>query len=166
MKKNILLYLFIFSLLINVFTYMYFTNKEKYDTEKIENLDARVASLKDSLTITNDNLQRADYFSFSQNLNARNYFRNQNVDELEIKVRDGIYEKNKNPEGNPLVQYPPMDNKPFKINKIKVINNRWIIADYTNGKLWGEVLIKYFVEDNGDITYETIETLLHMNSMY
>ncbi|NDI99141.1 hypothetical protein GWA97_08655 [Flavobacterium sp. LaA7.5] len=166
MKKNILLYLFIFSVLINVFTYVYFTNKQKHDAEKVDNLNVRVTSLKDSLAVTTDYLQRADYFSLSQNLNARNYFRGQDADALEIKVRDGIYEKNKNPEGNPLIQYPSLDDNPYKINKIKVINNRWIIADFTNGKLWGEVLIKYFVEDNGDITYETMETLLHVNSMY
>ena len=166
MKKNILLYLFIFSILINVFTYVYFTNKQKYDAEKTENLTTRIESLKDSLSVTTDKQQRADYFSLEQNLNARNYFRGQDVDALEIKVRDGIYEKNKNAEGNPLIQYPSIDGKPYRINKIKILNNRWIIADFTNGKLWGEVLIKYFIEENGDVTYETTETLLHVNSMY
>ncbi|AXG74616.1 hypothetical protein DVK85_10365 [Flavobacterium arcticum] len=166
MKKNVLLYLFIFSILINVFTYVYFTNKEKYDIEKEENLTERITNLKDSLAVTTDKMERADYFSLLQNLNARNYFRGQDVEALEIKVRDGIYAKNKNTEGNPLIQYPPIDGKPYKINKIKILNNRWIIADFTNGKLWGEVLIKYFVEENGDVTYETVETLLHVNSMY
>ena len=60
MKKNILLYLFIFSILINVFTYVYFTNKQKYDAEKTENLTTRIESLKDSLSVTTDKQQRAD----------------------------------------------------------------------------------------------------------
>lgn len=166
MKKNILLYLFIFSILINIFTYMYFTNKQKHDLGKIENLNQRIGTLKDSIELTTDNLERADYFSIKQNLNARNYFRDQDADEIAIRVRDGIYEKNKNPKGNPLVEYPQIDDKPFRINKLKVVNNRWVIADFTNGKVWGEVFIKYFIENDGKISYETVETLLHASTIY
>lgn len=165
MKKNLLLYLFIFSILINIFTYMYFTNKQKYDGEKITNLTERNDDLKDSVDVITQNIERADYFSIEQNLNARNYFRGQDVDQLAIKIRDGIYAKNKNPKGNSLVQYPPLEGKPFIVNKLKILNNRWIIADFTNGRAWGEVFIKYFIEDNGDITYETVETLLHVSTV-
>ncbi|QYJ67844.1 hypothetical protein [Flavobacterium litorale] len=165
MKKNLLLYLFIFAALINVFTYVYYSKQQKYDTEKIDSLATKIDTLKAELDTTTDNLERADYFSLEQNLNARKYFGNEGIDELIIKIRDGVYVQNKSPEGNPLVHYPKINGEPFKINKIKIVNHRWIIADFTDGKAWGEVLIKYFIEDNGEVTYETMETLLHANSM-
>ncbi|OIQ18687.1 MAG: hypothetical protein BM557_07135 [Flavobacterium sp. MedPE-SWcel] len=164
MKKNLLLYLFIFTLLINLFTYVYFTKNEKYAADKAEKLTTRIESLKDSLNIMTSNLERADYFSLKQNLNARHYF-DEDPDEIAIRVRDDIYAKNKGAKGNPLIQYPVLDGKSFVINKIKLVNNRWIIADFTNGKAWGEIFIKYFIEDNGDVSYETVETLLHANTI-
>lgn len=166
MKKNIFLYLFIFSLLINIFTFMHFSKQEKYQTERVTNLTERVTGLKDSLAVTTDLMQRADYFSIQQNLNARNYFRGEyDIDELTIKITDAVFERNKNEEGNPLVNYPKMGEKPFIINKIKILNNRWIIADFTDGKAWGEVLLKYFIEENGEVTFENIETLIHANTL-
>ena len=165
MKKNILLYLFIFTLLINLFTYVYFTKNEKRATERAESLTTKITTLKDSLNVMTNDLERADYFSIEQNLNARHYFIDEDPDEIAIRVRDGIYAKNIGEKGNPLIQYPVLDGKPFVINKVKVINNRWVIADFTNGKAWGEIFIKYFIEDNGDVTYETVETLLHTNTI-
>ena len=120
---------------------------------------------RDSLQAVQVKIENADYFSLENNYEAKDYFAGQDIDELQIKIRDGIYAKNKGSEGNPLVQYPPMNGRPFMINKLKVLNNRWIIADYTNGVAMGEVLIKYFVEDNGEISYETITTNLHANTV-
>ncbi|MDQ5928488.1 MAG: hypothetical protein QG594_262, partial [Bacteroidota bacterium] len=45
--------------------------------------------------------------------------------------------------------------------KVKILNHRWIIADYSNGELWGEVLLKYFVDDNENITFEVNQTWLY-----
>ena len=44
---------------------------------------------------------------------------------------------------------------------MKIINHRWIIADYSNGELWGEVLIKYFINEDQSISFETIESYLY-----
>lgn len=166
MKKNLYLYLFIFSLLINIFTYMYFSNRLAFEEKHNTSVSGKIKKLEDSLAVNKDLLERADYFSLNQNLNARNYFRDQDADQISIKVRDGLYKLNNNEAGNPLINYPSINNAPFRINKIKVLNNRWVIADFTDGKMWGEVLIKYFIEDNGEVTYEPIETLVHTHSMY
>lgn len=161
MRRNIILYLFIFSLLINVFTYIYFSEQHKYEIRRNEVLEKRVTTLKDSVTTNELQLESANYFALENNQNAKNYYNGQDIEQIKIKVRDGIYAKNAEPNGNPLVQYPPMNDKPFTIDNIKVLNHRWVIADFTNGNINGEVILKYFVEDNGDITFETAETLLY-----
>lgn len=161
MKKNLFLYLFIFALLTNVFTYMYFTNKQKFEDGRIAKMEQRVKSVKDSLQAEKDKSIDNNYFSLENNTNAQAYFEGADVGALALKVRDGLYAKNVNEKGNTLIPYPMMDNRPFTINRMKILNNRWIVADFSNGLRWGELLIKYFVEEDGSITYETAESLLH-----
>ncbi|MFL9843309.1 hypothetical protein [Flavobacterium rhizosphaerae] len=161
MKKNIYLYLFIFSLLINIFTYVYFTKKDAFTTNTITKLQEKQQVLKDSLFTTNYNLKNSDYFSLEHDPDAIAYFETADIQPIAIKIRDGIFAKNIEPNGNPLVQYPPMEGKPFTISKIKILNNRWVIADFYNGTRRGQALIRYFIEENGTVTYETMETTLY-----
>lgn len=161
MKKSLFLYLFIFSLLINVFTYMYFTNKEKYETERIKGMETNVQAVKDSLKAEKVKMADENYFSLENNDNAKGYFAGQDIDAIKIKVRDALYKQNTNPKGNPLAGYPPMDGRPFTIAKIKVLNHRWVICDFYNGLRWGEVLLKYFIEEDGSVSFERVESTLY-----
>ena len=165
MNKKIILYLFIFAVLMNIFTYMYFTNKAKFEETRYEKVQKESKMAGDSLRVMKEKIVDANYFGLENNDNAIQYFSGQDVSALAIKIRDGVYAKNNNPTGNPLVQYPPMNDRPFTVNKLKVLNNRWIIADFSNGTTWGEVLIKYFIEQDGSVTYETIQTLLYSHTV-
>lgn len=165
MKKNIFLYLFIFALLINVFTYMYFTNKQKFEDGRIEKLEAGRKSLKDSLEAEKSRVVDANYFRLATNDNALDYFENEDIATLEARIIEGVMNLNANKNGNPLVGYDPVNGQNWTINKVQVLNHRWIVADFSSGKAWGEVLIKYFVEPDGSFKYETIETLLHAGTV-
>ncbi len=164
MKKNLFLYLFIFALLINVFTYMYFTNKQKYEGKRIEDLQGRVTVLKDSLAAGTSTLEKANHFSLENNYNAQEYFAGKDIEEIAIKVRDGLFAANAKPGGNPYVGYPQMGN-PFVVNQYKILNNRWVIIDFGNGKVFGEAILKYFLEEDGTVTFETAETFIHTNTL-
>jgi hypothetical protein len=166
MKKSIFLYLFIFSLLINIFAYMYFTNEQKYTHERIEKVQSHLATVRDSIKKAGEKNVSDNYFSLQNDTNAREYFGEQDPDAIAIKVRDAIYAKNTDPNGNPLAGYPAMDGRPFTIGKIKVLNHRWVVADFTNGLRWGEVLLRYFVEDDGSITVERVENTLFSFTPY
>ncbi len=163
MKKNIFLYLFIFSLIINVFAYMYFTNEEKFGEQRIEKMQAKLKAGQDSISKIVAKSADENYFSLENNANAAEYFAGKDIKEITIKVRDAIYAKNTGPKGNPLVGYDPISGKPFIVSKVKVLNHRWVIVDFTNGSMWGEALLRYFVEDNGSITLERVDTLLYPN---
>lgn len=162
MKKNLFLYLFIFSLLISVFTYMFFTNKQKYEDKRIEKMEANVKAARDSMAVEKEKMASENYFSLENNDNAKGYFEGQDTNAIAIKVRDAIFKLNVNPAGNPLTGYPAMDGgKVFTVAKIKILNHRWVIADFSNGLRWGEVIIKYFVEEDGSISLEKGETVLY-----
>lgn len=158
MKKQLFLYLFIVSALINVFTYMYYSKKDATIEKRFEDKNKR---MKDSISQFENVLYDANYFSLENNQNAQEYFSNYDVTKLLPQIKDALLAYNDAPEGNKYIDQPKMGEQKFIINKIKVLNHRWIVADYSNGTLWGDVLIKYFVNDDNSITFETIETFLY-----
>ena len=158
MKKQLFLYLFIVSALINVFTYMYYSKKDATIEKRFEDKNKR---MKDSISQFENVLYDANYFSLENNQNAQEYFSNYDVTKLLPQIKDALLAYNDAPEGNKYVDQPKMGEQKFIINKIKVLNHRWIVADYSNGTLWGDVLIKYFVKDDNSITFETVDNFLY-----
>lgn len=158
MKRQLLLYLFIISALINVFTYMYYSKKEV--SVKKQN-ELALKKKHDSIIVMYNDMLDANYFALENNDNAQNYYEKYNVTELIPKVKDALMEFNTAPEGNKYIDQPVMNDKKFILNKIKLLNHRWIIADYSNGDIWGEVLIKYFVNDDETFRFETMDSYLY-----
>lgn len=140
---------------------MWFTQQQKHDNERIVKIQKQLKTSRDSVAQVTLKSESSNYFSLENNTDAIADLGVEDVDKLLIKIRDDLYARNVNEKGNPLVGYPPLDARPFIINKMKVLNNRWIIADFSDGTHSGEVLIKYFVEEDGSVTYETLQTLLH-----
>lgn len=164
MKKTIV-YLFIFSVLLNIFTYMYFTKKARSEEDRIAKFQKESRTKKDSIALLNDKLRDADYFSLAYNENSMEYFENFDIQKLSLEVQDEILSLNSGPNGNPLTKYDPINGDKPIINKIKILNHRWIIADFAIGNAWGEVLIKYFIEEGKSTEFETIDTFIHSNTL-
>jgi len=164
MKKSFLLYAFILLVLINVFTYSFLSNEVKFEQNRYEKTTKR---LKDSLNSVTAKLNDANYFSLEKNENAQNYFdsavANKTIayEKLIPVVKEKLMDLNSNPKGNPYVGQDQIGANKFVINKVKVLNHRWIIADYSDGKMWGEVLLKYFVNEDESISFEVMQSLLY-----
>lgn len=164
MKKSFLLYAFILLVLINVFTYMFLSKEVEFEQNRYEKTTKR---LKDSLNSITTKWNDANYFSLEKNENAQNYFdsaiANKIIpyEKLIPVVKEKLMDFNANPKGNPYVGQDQIGANKFVINKVKVLNHRWIIADYNDGKMWGEVLLKYFVNEDESISFEVIQSLLY-----
>lgn len=164
MKRNILLYLFIFSVLLNIFQYVnskhiiekYDVDIKKYKAKNVD-LDARITELEDENAELN-------YFSIDNNEEALTYFENQGLDTTNLlpKLTDGLLELN-NYEGvdHPIVPYASMTDSKILINKIKVLNHKWILANFTDGKYWGELFINYTVDKEANIDYKLTDYFLY-----
>lgn len=157
--KNILLYGLIFSLLFNVFQYVNSTKILETKDKEVLGYKKRLQTARDSVS----QLSNANYFALESDEDAQEYFYSNNLDykNVAIKVREDLIALNENKNGNPLVPYEPVDDKPFLINSSKVLNHRWIIAEFSNGDLWGQLLIKYFVKEGKPAEFETVETVLY-----
>ena len=68
---------------------------------------------------------------------------------------------NDNPKGNIYTGQEQIGVNKFIINKIKILNHRWIIADFSDGDIWGECLIKYFVNEDKTIDFETFQSFVY-----
>ena len=166
MKKSFLLYAFILLVLINVFTYSFLSNEVKFEQNRYEKTTKK---LKDSLNSDTAKLNDANYFSLEKNENAQNYFdsavANKTIvyEKLIPVLKEKLMDLNANPKGNPYTGQDQIGANKFVINKLKVLNHRWIIADYSDGKMWGEVLLKYFVNEDESISFEVMQSLLYAN---
>lgn len=158
MKKQLFLYLFIIAVLMNFFIFSFFNKQiqfEKNQTEKIK------TEMNDTISKMNYHLFDANHFSLEQNDLSQNYFENYNISLLSEKVMQTLLNFNDSHEGNPYTGYEKMGNQKFIINKAKILNHRWIIADFSNGELWGEVLIQYFIEEDETVTFKILQTVLY-----
>lgn len=164
MKRSFLLYAFILLVLVNVFTYSFLSNEVKFEQERYQRTTKR---LKDSLNSLTNKLNDANYFSLEKNENAQNYFdsavANKTIayEKLIPVVTEKLMDYNANPKGNPYVGQDQIGANKFVINKVKVLNHHWIIADFSDGNMWGEVLLKYFVNEDESISFEVIQSLLY-----
>jgi len=164
MKKSLLLYALILSLVFNVYTYMYLSKEVTFEQDKNKKSTAK---LKDSLQAVTNKLSDADYFSLERNENAQNYFESAKSDKIRNYatlipyVTAQLLDLNANPKGNPYTGQEQLGANKFIINKVKVLNHRWIIADYSDGEYWGEVLLKYFINDDESVSFEVNQSVIY-----
>nr|WP_315213458.1 hypothetical protein [uncultured Flavobacterium sp.] len=164
MKKSLFLYLFILSVLMTIFTYMFLSKEVAFEQNRYKKVTTK---LKDSLTSVTNKLAEANYFSLEKNENAQNYFdsgsgeKKIQYEKLIPVVTEKLLDFNSNPKGNPYVGQDQIGANKFIINKVKILNHRWIIADFSDGEYWGEVLLKYFVNADESITFEVNQSLLY-----
>ena len=144
MKTKIFIYLFAFTALILVFQLVNSSKVVKYQAEIIAEKVARIDTLKVSLENISSKYDDDVYFSLDQNDEAKAFYPDNDPAEIIQWVKDKIYESNTAKGDNPLVIYS-VDSRKFLINKIKVLNHKWVIADFSDGTDWGEILIEYSI---------------------
>jgi hypothetical protein len=142
---------------------MYFTKALAFERD---NNKGELKNLNDSLLIISNKLSDADYFSLEQNQHAQDYFSNYDDQKLIPQIKEALLTYNDSPKGNIYTGQDKIGEQKFIINKIKILNHRWIMADYSNGNLWGNVLIKYFVEEDGKFSFQVMDSYLFPKEQY
>lgn len=157
--KNVILYALVFSLLFNVFQFVNSTKILNGKETEVQKIKAHLKSSRDSVM----QLSNANYFALESDEDAQEYFFRNNLDYQKVatKVKEDLIILNENKNGNRLVPYEPIDGKPFIVNTSKILNHRWLIAEFSNGDLWGQILVKYFVSADKPTDFETVETVLY-----
>ncbi len=164
MKNRIFMYLFIFTLLLVVFQFM---NSKKIIEDYDKNLlraEADVEVYKDSISSLATQLDDFSTFNLSKSQDALNYFDRDGVDgiRLEPVVKDALYSMNEyDGTDHPLIPYAGTGGKKLVFNTIRLLNHKWIIADFSDGTVWGEMLISYSLDKNDDLRFKALDQLLY-----
>ncbi|WP_422861229.1 hydrolase [Flagellimonas sp. W118] len=163
MKSKIFLYLFVFAALIVLYQFISAGNFQKSMNSTIQKLESEVTELKDSLEQSQLKILDIQYFSLENNDDALAYYDHLNLKNPVRYIEDKLLETNEKKGNNPLVPYDGMESD-FKINKIKVLNHKWILADFSDGKYWGDLVIKYELKDDLGVDFTLMDHLLYTRS--
>lgn len=163
MKARIFLYLFIFSSLIALYIYVSYSGQIQKNSEKIGVLELQKEQLEDSLRSEKLKVLDLQYFSLENNDDALAYYDHLSLENPARYIADKLLETNEKKGDNPLIPYEGMESN-FKINKINVLNHRWIIADFSDGKYWGELFIRYELKDDLSVEFSLLDHLLYTRS--
>lgn len=158
------MYLFLFAVLFIIYQYM--NQKSIFESQdtKIENLETKIQKESDSIESLNNQVMNLNYFTLQGNENAMTYLENLGMDpsKVEQMVTDTIYERNFDQGGNSLVPMEGMYGK-WMVNKVKFLNHRWVLADFSDGKYWGEMLIEYFFDEEKRLDLKVLSSVLYPN---
>ncbi len=163
MKKNIFLYLFVFAALIALYLVVSGGKMSEEKDAKIQKLNGQVDTYKDSVQGLQLKVLDMQYFSLENNDDALAYYEHLDIEDPARYIADKLLETNESSGNNPLIPYEGMDGD-FKLNKIKIMNHKWIIADFSDGKYWGEVLLRYELKDDMGVDFTLIDHLLYTRS--
>ncbi len=166
MKNKIFLYLFVFAALLALYQFVAGNKMQNALNTKdvdIDRLHAEVESLNDSLLKARLRVLDMQYFTLENNDDALAYYDHLNLESPSRYIEDKLLETNEKSGDNPLVPYEGMESD-FKINKIKVLNHKWILADFSDGKYWGDLIIKYELKDDLSVDFTLLDHLLYARS--
>ena len=163
MQKNIFLYLFLFSALIALYLAVSSSKSLDKANQRVTDLRDEVSAYQDSLQAAKMRVSDMQYFSLENNDYALSHYDHLGLEDLPGYVADQLLDTNVQQGNNPLVPYEGMEND-FKINKIKVVNHKWILADFSDGKYWGELFIGYEIREDGSVEFTRIDNLLYTNT--
>ena len=160
MKNKITIYLFVFTALVLIFQLV--NSKKILDDQakRLIKLKSNKESYEDSILKLQSQLDEVNDFTLVGNDYALEYFKNTNIDNIVNQIKDQLYEKNLLIDKNDLIPYKTM-NRNFLINKIRVLNHKWLIADFSDGTNWGELFVAFKVDQSGKINFELKEHFLY-----
>ena len=162
MRSRIFLYLFIFAVLYIIFQYVNAENVYTSQEKRIESLSLKVERFRSENDSLLSKVATLENFTLMGNSYAQNYFEEEGIDSrtIQTKITDALLEQNSIEEDNSFVPFAGMEG-PMRINSIQVLNSKWAIANFTDGKFWGEIFILYTLDESGQLTLEVKDEVLY-----
>ena len=169
MKVRIFMYLFIFTLLLVVFQYVNSKNILDNYEEKIDRYIAKELETNEKMMALEDENLDLLYFNLENNDDALSYFERDGykTDDLIPFIKDQIISLNDyKGDEHPLVPYASMTEGKILINKIRMLNHKWMIADFSDGENWGELLLTYEIDAKKELKFKVVDHLLYPPNSY
>ncbi|MFD1613975.1 hydrolase [Gelatiniphilus marinus] len=163
MKQKIFIYLFVFSALLVLFQYV--NSKRIFEdlNNKLENYKEKSKTYKDSIAVLQHDILTLSHFNLHNNEDAISYFEKDgyNTEELIPFIKDELYKLNEIKGQHPIVPYAASEGRKMLINTVKLLNHKWIIADFSDGDYWGEIFLTYEITEDKQLKFNLIESFLY-----
>lgn len=146
MKNRIFMYLFIFTVLLVIFQYVNAKHILENYEEQITKSEARVDKLKDSIGSMQVQAAELKLFDLEYDDEALDLFEDQGYNSLQLIpfIKDELYKLNDyKGDDHPIVPYASMTKGKMLINSIRLLNHKWLVANFSDGKHWGQVFLTY-----------------------
>lgn len=158
------MYLFIFSALLIIFQYVNSKNIIDIYEKDIDGFKTEIAEQEKTIESLEEQNFELNYFNIDRNDNALDYFVAQgyDTDQLINAIREGLYDMNDyDGEEHPIVPFVSMTDSKLLINKVRILNHRWIVANFTDGEYWGEIFVTYEIDEKNDLKYKLVEYFIY-----
>lgn len=161
-NTKIVFYLLAIAILYIVFQQVNGNKKINADAQKIEKLKAkteRLLKVKDSLE---NEILELSYFDLRYDDYGGEYIENLglSVEAIESLVLDTLIGANSAEKDNHFVPLAGLDGT-TKIDRVKLINHKWAVADFTDGTYWGQVLYLYEYTKDKTLRLDVITSHLY-----
>ena len=164
MKSKVFMYVFIFTVLLLIFQFVNSKNiLEVYEVD-IKNAKEKTEVYKDSIAVLNETISEMRLFDLEYDQDALDYFENNgyNATELMPFIKDELYKLNDyKSEDHPIVPYASMTKGKMMINSIRLLNHKWLVANFTDGKHWGQLLLTYDLVDGKELKFKLLESFMY-----
>ena len=117
-----------------------------------------ISKLTDSIRKLTDERDEALNFSLETNELSQQYFEDLKILNPSQIVINALMETNIK-EKNPYIKSE--SNGRFLINKIRILNEKWVICEFSDGELWGDLLLEYHIDGNQKPTFKTLDEVIH-----
>ena len=117
-----------------------------------------ISKLTDSIRKLIDERDEALNFSLETNELSQQYFEDLKIVNPSQIVINALMETNIK-EINPYIKSE--SNGRFLINKIRILNEKWVICEFSDGELWGDLLLEYHIDGNQKPTFKTLDEVIH-----
>ena len=117
-----------------------------------------ISKLTDSIRKLIDERDEALNFSLETNELSQQYFEDLKIVNPSQIVINALMETNIK-EKNPYIKSE--SNGRFLINKIRILNEKWVICEFSDRELWGDLLLEYHIDGNQKPTFKTLDEVIH-----
>lgn len=159
MKIKIISYLLIFVSIILLFQIVNSGRILKREEALLDYKENSIVILKSQKEILENQIEEESYFSLFGNQKAINILGAKYNDSIVLVIKDALYEINISDKKKLIIPYEDLGGV-FLMNQVKVLNHKWIIANFSNGSIWGELLIEYVIKEK-EINFKTIDHFLY-----
>ncbi|WP_315037361.1 hypothetical protein [Capnocytophaga sputigena] len=132
------------------------TNNES--ATALKESDEKISKLTDSIKKIDEQRLEALNFSLETNELAQQYFEDLKIDNPSQIVINALMEINVK-DHNPYIKSE--SNGKFLFNKIRILNEKWVICEFTDGELWGDLLLEYHIDGNQNVTFKALDEVIH-----